>query len=284
MGYDTTMHLESGQDPQAFYDATKSFLGNEPEVHSLILSLATRYAKLGKSIANGVIARGETGHIVGAALQTDAHYGFLLSKLADTRGFARELAKMIAMAPGFQGPVPVIDEFVDEWSKRTATTFKLGSNLRLFECTKVTPPALAPQGHARLATVEDKQKLFTWARAFADEAVPHDPRSSDEDLMKDIEQATKLGQFYIWDDGGAVAWAASRRETATEKWIAPVYTPPEKRGRGYASGLVAFMTEQFLKQNKKGMLFTDLANPTSNSIYQQVGYKPLADFKHYVST
>jgi predicted GNAT family acetyltransferase len=61
-----------------------------------------------------------------------------------------------------------------------------------------------------------------------------------------------------------------------------VYTPPEQRGHGYASALVAALTEQLLAAgNRCCFLYTDLANPTSNGIYQRIGYQPVCDAGHY---
>ncbi len=64
--------------------------------------------------------------------------------------------------------------------------------------------------------------------------------------------------------------------------IGPVYTPPEQRGHGYASALVAGVSQWLLDAgNQFCFLFTDLRNPTSNHIYQVIGYQPVGDFTEY---
>ena len=61
--------------------------------------------------------------------------------------------------------------------------------------------------------------------------------------------------------------------------VGPVYTPPEQRGRGYATHLTAAFSQHLLDAGYRFCtLFTDLANPTSNSIYQQIGYRAVCDF------
>jgi hypothetical protein len=61
-----------------------------------------------------------------------------------------------------------------------------------------------------------------------------------------------------------------------------VYTPPEFRGRGYASNLVAHLSQELLDEGRKFcFLFTDLANPVSNSIYQKIGYRPVSDSERW---
>jgi hypothetical protein len=76
--------------------------------------------------------------------------------------------------------------------------------------------------------------------------------------------------------------AASARPTKNAIAVNTVYTPPENRGNGYASGCVAQLSQRLLDSGYKScVLFTDLANPTSNKIYQNIGYKPVADFTAY---
>ena len=84
----------------------------------------------------------------------------------------------------------------------------------------------------------------------------------------------------FWEDGGAaVSMAGFGGRTPNGVRIGPVYTPPELRGRGYASALTAALTQRLLDGGLRFcFLFTDLANPTSNSIYQRIGYEPVSDF------
>jgi hypothetical protein len=82
----------------------------------------------------------------------------------------------------------------------------------------------------------------------------------------------------LWEDGEPVSLAAAGGPTPNGIRIGPVYTPPELRGRGYASALVAELTRVQLEGGRRFcFLFTDLANPTSNRIYQRVGYEPVTD-------
>ena len=52
-----------------------------------------------------------------------------------------------------------------------------------------------------------------------------------------------------------------------------VFTPPELRGHGFASACVAVVTARELAAGRTPMLYTDLTNPTSNAIYQRIGYR-----------
>jgi len=64
--------------------------------------------------------------------------------------------------------------------------------------------------------------------------------------------------------------------------VGPVYTPSPLRGRGYASALVAAASQAQLGAGRRFcFLFTDLANPTSNEIYQAIGYEPVCDVDEY---
>ena len=46
--------------------------------------------------------------------------------------------------------------------------------------------------------------------------------------------------------------------------------------------MVADLSQMLLDKGfKYCLLFTDLANPTSNNIYRQIGYQPVSDWNEY---
>jgi predicted GNAT family acetyltransferase len=115
--------------------------------------------------------------------------------------------------------------------------------------------------------------LIEWERAFAHEAgliVDNAERLLD----------ARLGYegVYLWDDGGPVCEVGNAPPAAGVVRLGPVYTPPELRGRGYASSAMAARSRLAIESRLRCTLFTDLANPTSNKIYADVGYRPVADW------
>jgi predicted GNAT family acetyltransferase len=88
-------------------------------------------------------------------------------------------------------------------------------------------------------------------------------------------------RFWV-DNGKRVSMAGYGGVTPNGIRIGPVYTPPEFRKRGYASALTAALSQEMLDQGRKFVtLYTDLSNPTSNHIYQTIGYKPVHDVDEY---
>jgi uncharacterized protein len=254
-------------------------LFKNPTLHSFLLSLAAKYKE--KHAELFVRGTDESGAFRVAGLQTDFDRALIMSNASseDAETFANLLSEKVQRLPGVMGPVPAVDSFAKTWSTSKSCKSHLSANQRLFELTKLKPPRPI-QGFWRLANPYDLDLLFHWRRAFHDEAVPHDPKPNDEELRDQIREHIEQKSLFIWQDGAPVCFVGSTRETAAEKWIAPVYTPPALRGKGYGTALVAAVSDQILQSGKKGMLFTDLANPTSNSIYQKIGYVPVADFKH----
>ena len=146
---------------------------------------------------------------------------------------------------------------------------------RLYRLTAVTPP-VGVRGQARWAEATDVELLVRWAGAFNAEAIPGSPPGDTTALVARHLAARTL---LVWDNEGPVSMAASTRSTPHGGSVSLVYTPPEKRGHGYASACVAAFTQRILDSGKQFCtLFTDLANPTSNRIYQRMGYRPLAEF------
>jgi predicted GNAT family acetyltransferase len=84
----------------------------------------------------------------------------------------------------------------------------------------------------------------------------------------------------VWDDGRPVSMIGIAPEVSGVVRIGPVYTPPEQRRRGYAGSAVAAASRRALAAGaSRCMLFTDLANPTSNKIYAEVGYVRTGDWE-----
>jgi RimJ/RimL family protein N-acetyltransferase len=134
-------------------------------------------------------------------------------------------------------------------------------------------------GTARPATIADVALLFEWRTAFCEEAAPHDPLPS----RKEAEKAAESGQYLFWTvDGQPVSMAAIARRTRHTGAISSVYTPPERRGRGYAGSVTAAVAERVFAEGKtSACLYTDLRNPISNRCYAKIGFVPYCESWHY---
>ena len=87
---------------------------------------------------------------------------------------------------------------------------------------------------------------------------------------------------YIWEDNAPVSLAAGSQFSVTTSRIGPVYTPPAYRRKGYATACVAALSQKLLDEGcDRCFLLTDLENPTSNHIYQQIGYIPVCEWHEY---
>lgn len=217
-----------------------------------------------------------------AGVQTDSVHPVSVSYAdKDTaEGFAHVLRARSLSLPGVVGPLTTVEAFAEAWCAQNNCKQQLITNLRLFQLEAVTPPPL-PAGSWREANQKDVDLLIQWTYEFIDEACPHDPKPPIEELRQRVQDGISNQNYFFWDDRHeTVCLVASTRDSSAGRWIAPVYTPKNSRGRGYASALVAAVSQRYVNAGRKCLLFTDLANPTSSSIYQKVGYQPLTDFKH----
>jgi predicted GNAT family acetyltransferase len=178
--------------------------------------------------------------------------------------------------PGVNGVVPEAEVFAASWAHATGAQTRRSMSLRMYATASVTPvPAAA--GGMRAAGDSDRGLLAEWAHAFADET---GLQGGPGEIARSV--VARVGAdpgMVLWEVGGTtVAMAGASISSPGIARVGPVYTPPEHRRRGYATSLVAAWTDQLLSRGiRRCALFTDLANPTSNSIYQAVGYRPVAD-------
>ena len=177
------------------------------------------------------------------------------------------------------GPDDLAFQFAEAWARLSGASYTEGRRQRIYELRQVLPPPPC-SGRLRLAVESDFDLIAQWSFAFNLEAFG----AGDESEARAAAQDKISGRMiYIWEDERPVAMAAQSRPTANGACISYVYTPPEFRQRGYATNAVAALSRLLLDSGRKFcVLFTDLSNPTSNSIYQKIGYLPLRDFNEYV--
>jgi predicted GNAT family acetyltransferase len=139
-------------------------------------------------------------------------------------------------------------------------------------------PAINAQGGLLLASEVDLNLLLQWAVRFEEETNTF-PRKTSEELRVHLNDKLWKKALYIWTDNDeVVSMAAIVRQTKNIAIVGLVYTPPNRRGKGYACACVGKLTETILARGQKNCgLFTDKSNPTSNSIYRKIGYVPVAE-------
>jgi predicted GNAT family acetyltransferase len=175
------------------------------------------------------------------------------------------------------GVTPSIEILVDRYATLTHRRRSLAIRLRVFQLEQVIRPKPAG-GEMRLSNRDDRQVLARFIAGFETEI----GETSQENALTRADRLIADGRLYVWTDPNPVAMAAWAGPTPNGVRVNWVYTAPDRRGKGYASNLVANLTQRLLGQGRKFcFLFTDLANPTSNSIYQKIGYRPVSDSERW---
>lgn len=149
-----------------------------------------------------------------------------------------------------------------------------GKPQRIYELHHVDFPRNPPAGKLRMAQNTDVDVIGEWLHEFARET-GHGPGDARSYALAHVTGKT----MFVWEEEGeprtTALWAA---KTPHGVRIGFVYTPPEFRGRGYASICVAEASQRALNAGYSFCcLYTDLTNATSNGIYQKLGYRPVAD-------
>jgi predicted GNAT family acetyltransferase len=275
-----------------FLAAVEPALAEAEAVHSLIYGLALtlerfpeRYQKSPYRWPPFFASVSGSSGLALVALQTPP-LNLLLSSLrpggsAACGMLAQTLQAGEEQIPGVLGPSEPALAFAEAWVREAGVSFQLGTSERLFELRQVIPPP-QPPGAMRQAMMKDAELVARWIFAFHLEAMPRDAGTL-EQARGLAESLITAGNFFLWEDGDPAAIAAKSRPTPHGCSIGPVYTPPERRSHGYATALTAALSQRLLDSGKRfTALFTDLANPISNSIYQKIGYRPVCNFSEYI--
>ena len=277
------MNVRSHPDAAAFLTVAEGPLLREEARNNLILGIADR-VRSGRSYGDDppVFATVDAeGELVAAAIRTPPFP--LIVYCVDGRHDALDplvdhLLNADPQLPGVNGEVSVATAFAERWTERSNGRAELGMQMRVYALHEVDRPVGVP-GRMRLAREEDVDLLAEWMLRFHEEAVPGDPPS---DPGETVRRFMESGTMAVWDHGGPVSMAGSSRGTANGTTVSAVYTPPEKRRNGYASACVAGLCELLLERgNAFCALYADLSNPTSNRIYQRIGFRLVSEAAVY---
>ncbi len=282
------MQLHLYASAHAFLDVTQPALEAAEAANNLMYGLILRICEFPERFqpAPYLSAVLDSGHVLTAALMTPPHNLVVFSNnpAGQDQAFALIAQNLLQddwSVPGVLGPNAAALAFAQAWQTLTGKTYTLAMRERVYELRQVTTPP-QPPGQMRLAREEDLYLVAQWTEEFQREALPDEAIAAPEQYLESTRLRIKDRTYYLWEDGVPVALAGWTRPTPHGCSIGPVYTPREFRGKGYASALTAGLSQYLLDQGKQfTALFTDLANPTSNSIYQKIGYRPVADFDMY---
>jgi len=226
----------------------------------------------------GVVIDGD--HVVAAAMRTPPH-ALILSETDVPEAIDIVLDDLVGTSlPGVLGPAALAATFSESWAARTGDLVRLAVHERAFRLSRVTPPRPVA-GSLRPATSADRALVVAWLEAFMTEVLEDEEWDSEELADRWIGRRNRTLQ--LWENGGkVVSLAGVGGRTPTGIRIGPVYTPPEHRGVGYASNLVAAATQEQLDAGRSFVfLFTDRANPTSNHVYEAIGFEAVSDIDRY---
>ena len=261
-------------DPGRFRERVWPFLEHDPIRRTLPMTVLD--AVVGGLYPEWVLAEVRSGNetVTGCAVQTPPHNVIVAADTPDdVRLLARGLREESLRFPGVVGMAPGAHEFAAAWCEGLTLTAVDDRASRLFRLDALVPPRSAA-GSAGVATQDDLNLVVDWFQAFVHEVGGIQPGDARRSLAIRIAD----GRVLVWVVGDTIVSLLGHSPVlAGHARIGPVYTPPEHRGAGFASNLVAYASARVLDQGVVPTLFTDLANPTSNAIYQAIGYTPVAD-------
>jgi GNAT superfamily N-acetyltransferase len=266
-------HLTENVDD--FWSAGSGFLRSRPVENSLPLTLTDTLRTRDRHYygpADPLFGWWESaGEVTGVCLQTPPHPLIIAGAPSTTMP---ELATLLAERPlpGLNAPAETAEAFGTAWRELTGASVSVRMQTRLFRLDGLTPPSPAPPGRARVADVSDRELLVSWLTDF--ESTAH---GADSDAGRVADDKLTYGGLTLWEvDGTPVSLAGNTRPEGGVVRVAPVYTPPELRGRGYGAAVTSAVSQAALDAGAdEVVLFTDLANPTSNALYQRLGYRPI---------
>ncbi|MFI1765386.1 GNAT family N-acetyltransferase [Streptomyces sp. NPDC020800] len=270
-------------DLDEFLARAGGFLGSRPALHTVPLTVTDALRTRGPDLFGeraplfGAL-EDESGAVLAVLLHTPPFPVHLTPLGArEAEALAARLAKLGHPVTGVSGERDAAAAFAAAWQRRTGTAGRIHKNQRLYRLAELSVPRPVPEGRARVAGPADRDLLVRWKTSFM--ADVGEPLNQDPGGWADARIGH--GGVTLWEtpDGTPVSMAGVTPEAAGQVRVAPVYTPADRRGRGYAGAVTAEVSRAARDSGTaEVLLFTDLANPTSNGLYRRIGYRGVADF------
>jgi GNAT superfamily N-acetyltransferase len=214
----------------------------------------------------------EGGRADGAALRTPPHPLLVAGFPA---GAAEDLIRLLGenKPAGASAPEPEAVDLAAAWTAVTGGSTAIRTRMRLFRLAGLLPPDPLPAGSARVAGQADLDLLVDWTAAFCAET------GAGAEGARSVTDKLSYGGLMIWEVAGQpVAMASLTRHVEGVCRVGSVYTPARHRRSGYGGAITTAVSQQALDDGAaEVVLYTDLANPTSNALYQRLGYRQVED-------
>ena len=272
------MPWQFSEDVEAYAERVLPLLSARPEAYTIGLSvIATLRAGHPFSGAPPLFGWLEEGGEVRGAISQTPPFDLLLSVVPDAADLAAALRERGSPVSGANGESDLVDRFAAAWTAGSDLEARTWLQLRQFALGALEPPDPPPAGRARPAAHDDFELTQAWFDAFSEELELPD-RMQESHVRQQIDER----MLWLWDDAaGETAALALRTPAATGvARVNCVYTPPERRGHGYAGAVTAACCADALARDaERVVLFTDLDNPAPNKVYQRIGFHPIADHR-----
>jgi len=285
MRKDHSLELRRYEEPGAFYRDAETFLLAHEAEHNLILGVCAGLIAHPERSRRSWFATVRNRDMVAAVAFMTPPHNLILSRceIPDALALIARGAQASAVAPpGVIGSGLTSSLFARTWQELTGQPYRAGHAMRVYQLTTVIPVRGVP-GMLRCATVDDRDVLVGWMAASIRDMGTSRQSPDDAARIVDARLRDPENALYLWCiDDTPVSMAGPSGPTPHGVRINAVYTPPALRRNGYASACVAALSRRLLDSGYQFcFLFTDLANPTSNRIYQAIGYEPVVDIDEY---
>ncbi len=275
------MHVTRYETAEAFLQVAQPLLMMAEAENNLLLGVAQGIARNPSAANDPYLATVASDAGVLACAVYIAPFKLVITRAnrEPIVALARDVFDKVPQLDGVSGPSRSVEDFALAWSKLSRVEPTLGMRMRIHETRKVVDSDLpSPPGQFRPAAETDVTLLATWTDAFVSEArIPE--RVDSTRIVKD---AISRGRLHVWEHSNPVSMAAWTGKTPNGVRINFVYTPRERRGKGYGTACVKALTKQQLEQgNAFCWLYTDVSSAASPNIFKRIGYWPVSDVSEY---
>ncbi|RKU25736.1 hypothetical protein C6497_15360 [Candidatus Poribacteria bacterium] len=275
------------KDPNLILNEAERFLNTDPVQNNLILTILKYGVDEDKVGGYWIVYDGS--NVVGVCVQPHVGSRGITSSMPfeAVQSLVEDIVVSNIHFTGIGGEVSVTANFAGEWGEKNKSPVIPFLGLRLYklECVK---PITSNNGYLRNASSDNRELLVDWLYDFTVEIGVYQESSDPQILLtrknetsEFIDRNISAGNVWLWENEEPVSMVIRTPEVYGVVRLEKIYTPAEQRNMGYATSCVGQISEIIHNEGYQCILYTDLNNPVSNTIYRKIGYNAIAEILQY---